>query len=222
MNKLASILGSLGIGAGMMYFFDPEEGSRRRALVRDQITGALNSSDQLIDKAGRDLRNRTQGVLYEAIGVLNEDGVSEHVLEERMRAKLGHVVRNPGVIEVNSDQGEVTVKGLILADEYPRAVSYLSGVRGVKGFNDRLEVIEDLEDAQGLETGGPPPQPKFELMQEHWSPTARLFTTVGGGALALYGMTRRGLAGMMAAVTGIALAARGLTDENLKDLAGLD
>lgn len=220
MNKLTTLLGSLGFGAGLMYFLDPEEGNRRRALVRDQAIRLLNTSDQAIDKTARDLRNRTRGVLSEAIGTL-EEGVEDPVIEERVRSRLGQVVRNPGVVEVAVDEAQVTVKGPVLGDEHDFAVSYLASTRGVREFVDRFEVIENPEDVPGLETGGPPPQPKFELMQENWSPTARLFTTVGGGMLALYGMIRRGFVGSIMTITGMALATRGVTNTKLKELLGL-
>jgi hypothetical protein len=220
MNKLSTLLGSIGLGAGLMYFLDPEEGNRRRALVRDQAISLLNTSDQAIDKTARDLRNRTRGALAEAIGSL-EEGVPDPVIEQRVRSRLGQVVRNPGVVDVSVDEGQVTVRGPALADEHDFAVSYLASTRGAREFVDRFEVIQKPEDAPGLETAGPPPKPKFELMQENWSPTARLFTTAGGGMLALYGMIRRGFVGSIMAITGMALATRGLTNTDLKELFDL-
>lgn len=220
MSKLTTLLGSIGLGAGLMYFFDPEGGNRRRALVRDQAISLLNTSDRAIDKTARDLRNRTKGVLSEAIGTL-EEGAGDSVIEERVRSRLGQVVRNPGVVELSIDQGKVTASGPMLADEHDFAVSYLASTRGVREFVDRFEAIENPEDAPGLETGGPPPQPKFELMQENWSPTARLFTAVGGGMLALYGIIRRGFVGSIMTISGMALATRGLTNTKLKELFGM-
>lgn len=220
MNKITTLMGSIGLGAGLMYFMDPEEGNRRRALVRDQVVSLLNSSDRAIDKTARDLRNRTRGVLSEAIGSL-EENVPDSVIEQRVRSRLGQVVRNPGVVEVSVDQGQVTIQGQVLADEHDFAVAYLASTRGVREFVDRFEVIQKPEDVPGLETGGPPPKPKFELMQENWSPTARLFTTAGGGMLALYGMIRRGFVGSIMALSGLALATRGITNTNLKELFDL-
>jgi hypothetical protein len=36
MNKALLLVGSLGLGAGLMYMLDPEKGSRRRELTRVQ------------------------------------------------------------------------------------------------------------------------------------------------------------------------------------------
>jgi len=51
MNKAITWLYGAGIGAGLMYVFDPERGRRRRALARDQIVRTWRSTDDLIDKA---------------------------------------------------------------------------------------------------------------------------------------------------------------------------
>ena len=38
MEQTLRLLGGIGLGAGLMYFLDPQQGRRRRALVRDQFT----------------------------------------------------------------------------------------------------------------------------------------------------------------------------------------
>lgn len=45
--RLKTLLTSLGLGAGMMYFFDPEQGNRRRALVRDKANSLVNNVDDI-------------------------------------------------------------------------------------------------------------------------------------------------------------------------------
>jgi hypothetical protein len=37
MNKGLAVLVGAGMGAGLMYFYDPQMGRRRRALTRDQL-----------------------------------------------------------------------------------------------------------------------------------------------------------------------------------------
>lgn len=63
------ILGALGIGALAMYFFDPENGRRRRALVRDKATHYGNEAQRYADATYNDLRNRAQGVVAETRGL---------------------------------------------------------------------------------------------------------------------------------------------------------
>src|SRR5512146_520769 len=59
--KLKTLLVSLGLGAGLMYFLDPQQGNRRRALVRNRVNGVVNSLDYSLDTATPDMRNRTRG-----------------------------------------------------------------------------------------------------------------------------------------------------------------
>ena len=41
MTRIGAFLRGIGAGAGFMYFFDPDRGKRRRALVRDQMNGHI-------------------------------------------------------------------------------------------------------------------------------------------------------------------------------------
>ncbi len=56
----------LGLGAAAMYLLDPEQGRRRRALARDQMTKAQRVIRERASGVARDLRNRTYGTAAEA------------------------------------------------------------------------------------------------------------------------------------------------------------
>lgn len=58
---LRGFLTTLGLGAGTMYFYDPDQGERRRAMLRDQATKMQNDMQDLWSKGTRDLQNRAQG-----------------------------------------------------------------------------------------------------------------------------------------------------------------
>ena len=64
------ILGALGIGALAMYFFDPENGRRRRALLRDKAVHYNKEAREYADATYKDLRNRAQGVVAETRGLV--------------------------------------------------------------------------------------------------------------------------------------------------------
>ena len=66
------ILGALGIGALAMYFFDPENGRRRRALMRDKAVHYGNEAQKYADSTYNDLRNRAQGVVAETRGYVEK------------------------------------------------------------------------------------------------------------------------------------------------------
>ncbi|MFN6964343.1 MAG: hypothetical protein ACK4S4_11330 [Pyrinomonadaceae bacterium] len=66
MKGIFTILGGLGVGAALMYFFDPQEGSRRRALVKDKATSINDRAQDAISGRVQDVTNRAKGLLHEA------------------------------------------------------------------------------------------------------------------------------------------------------------
>jgi hypothetical protein len=66
MKGIFAILGGLGAGAALMYLFDPNEGNRRRGLIRDKATSLNNSAQTAVGGRVRDLSNRAKGLLNES------------------------------------------------------------------------------------------------------------------------------------------------------------
>ena len=61
-----ALLGGFGAGIALMYFLDPEQGTRRRALLRDQVTKWTRIGRETAEGKAKDIRNRTMGVMHEA------------------------------------------------------------------------------------------------------------------------------------------------------------
>jgi hypothetical protein len=53
---------AVGLGAAVGYFFDPDMGRRRRALVRDQVVRLIRIAREEVRAGVRDASNRAQGV----------------------------------------------------------------------------------------------------------------------------------------------------------------
>jgi hypothetical protein len=51
------------LGAGAMYFFDPQQGRRRQALLEDQCRRLSRETTEGLDAAWRDLGNRARGTI---------------------------------------------------------------------------------------------------------------------------------------------------------------
>ena len=81
-NPLLLIKGA-GLGAGMMYFFDPASGNRRRSLIRDQLVHACTASNKKAGVVYRDASNRLQGVKTELHSLIEPSsaGIVERVQE---------------------------------------------------------------------------------------------------------------------------------------------
>jgi hypothetical protein len=61
-----TLLGGFGAGIALMYFFDPEQGKRRRALLRDQVVKWTRVTSETVSGKTKDLSNRAAGAAIEA------------------------------------------------------------------------------------------------------------------------------------------------------------
>jgi len=144
MNRNLSLLSAAGIGAGLMYLFDPSRGKRRRALLANKITHAGKVASNTTVRTGRDIRNRVQGLVAEVQSLLQTTEVSDQVLQARVRSKLGRVVSHPGAIDVKAENGDVVLSGPILAAEEHPLIDAVFHVGGVKNIENLLELRESV------------------------------------------------------------------------------
>ncbi|MCA1590107.1 MAG: YtxH domain-containing protein [Acidobacteria bacterium] len=66
MRGIVALLGGLGAGAALMYLFDPKDGNRRRALIRDKGVKFNRITRETMSGRVHDLANRAKGMLHEA------------------------------------------------------------------------------------------------------------------------------------------------------------
>jgi uncharacterized membrane protein len=220
-NTGLGLLGGIGLGAALMYFLDPDRGRRRRGLVRDQVVSAVSKADDAVGATARDLGNRARGLASEARSRFKQDEASDEVLVARVRAELGRAVSHPSAIEVTAEQGRVTLSGPILAREVDDVLSTVRSVRGVADVENQLEVHERPDNIPALQGGSERRGGEFELMQENWSPAARLLVGTAGAALALYGSRRQDAIGAALGLAGLTLFARSATNTELRRLTGV-
>ena len=210
------------LGALAMYFLDPREGRRRRARTQDRMVHAGKRVNQAGRVTARDTVHRARGVLATARKLFEHEEVSDAVLVERVRAELGRAVSHPHALEVAADHGHVTLSGPVLSEEVRPLLRCVRGVPGARAVSDRLTVYEDAEaqHVSSLQGGHPRQGARFELLQEHWSPAARLAAgTVGAGLLASSFRARTGARAVLG-TTGSALLARALTNRSLSSFLG--
>ena len=119
MNKGLAVVGSVGLGAALMYIFDPDRGKRRRALLRDKVEATGNKLSDKVEKMGRDLSNRAYGVVAETKSIFQPDEVTDDVLVDRVRSRLGRIPAHISAFDLAANDGVVTLRGQILADEVP-------------------------------------------------------------------------------------------------------
>jgi uncharacterized membrane protein len=218
MNRL--LIGG-ALGALAMYFLDPQGGRRRRARTRDKVVHAAHVINEAGKVTARDTVHRAAGMWAGTRRLFQRGDTSDQALVGRVRAALGRAVSHPHAIEVAAQGGHVYVAGPILAHEVRGFLKCVRGVTGVRAVSDQLTVYENSEGVSALQGGEPRRGERFELLQENWSPAARLATGAAGAAL-MISATRAG-AGMspLLALSGGALLARAVTNLDLPSLVGL-
>lgn len=222
MTSKTSVIGGFGLGAGLMYLLDPDRGRRRRAIVRDRLSSRIGDSEAFLGKTARDSANRARGLLARTRTRVTPGGrVSDDVLAERVRSKLGRYVSHPGAIEVDAQRGRVVLRGPILAGEADDLLNAVATVRGVRQVENELEVHEQAGDVPGLQGEGRRTGETAELAQERWSPAFRFAAGSVGAAMTIAGLRRLGLLGAATAAVGAGLMARGVSNRPVRRLTGI-
>lgn len=144
---------SIGLGAMLAFMVDPNRGRRRRALMRDRLVHAGRKTRDALDATTRDVANRTSGVIEAARGRWTTESREDRRLTEQVRAALGRASSYPRAINVDSMDGNVTLRGSIIAHELNDLVAAIWRVRGVKAVSNELESrfsVEDISDLHDL------------------------------------------------------------------------
>ena len=213
-----------GVGAGMVvgYLLDPDRGHARRARLRDKTVRVARKLNGGAEGLAKDAANRGRGMVagtrYRFAGNQVDDA---RVLHERVRAELGRHVRHPHAVRVEIDGDTATLTGDVLAEEVSRTLRALRRVPGVGGVEARWAVHEDATGVPALQGEGRHREPIPELLQESWSPTARMLM----GSAALSGLVAaRGLPAVVAAPlrgASAVLGVRALTNLPLRRITGI-
>lgn len=220
MTRAGWLLGGVGLGAGGMYWADPRSGRARRAHVREKAWHLIAEAGDALQVVGRDMAHRVRGLVFRLRGRLHEEDVDDVTLEARVRSALGRVCSHPGAIRVTCRLGRVELKGPILAHEVKQVLARVRQVRGVREIDDDLESHPEAGGHPDLQGGVGRPGMRPELLQHHWSPTARFLVGLGSMGLVGYGLTCRGPWKLLS-VPGVLLGLRSLTNLELKQLTGV-
>ncbi|HVK55717.1 MAG TPA: SRPBCC family protein [Burkholderiales bacterium] len=215
------LFSAAAVGALVMFTLDPRRGRSRRATAQEKVMGLASKAGHEMNVAARDLKSRLRGAWSEARRVLKRSDVTDdRVVEERVRSKIGRVVSHPHAIDVMVWQGRVTLTGPVLASEEPGLVDAVRSTQGVKNIENRLDVHVRRDHISSLQGGAGQPWTKAEWMREDWPLALRLAAAIGGGGLALYGLSRRGGLGAATTVVGIGLLVRGALNAPMRRLIG--
>src|SRR5260370_19506344 len=177
MSTLTKTIGAATVGGLLVYFLDPDTGGRRRALAKDRAVNFVKEADRAIGKASRDLSNRARGTVAEARSLLPFRDVSDEVLVEQVRARIGRVISYPHFVEVSARDAAITLSGAVLERELGDLVSTVSSLRHVLSVRNELKGYERPQDIPGIQQGAA----RRRTAAPGWTPPPRLPRGVAAG-----------------------------------------
>jgi hypothetical protein len=144
-------------GAAAAWLLSPQEGARRRAVLRDGVRARARRAALVGGRLGRDLRNRALGASARMRRALAaEEAVPDDKLAQRVRSRLGRETSHPHALDVEAHDGSIVLRGPILADEADRVLRAARSVRGVWRIEDRLDRHCAAESVPALQGEGRP------------------------------------------------------------------
>ena len=191
MRKTTIALASIGVGAGLMYLADPQEGRRRRARLRDAAVHTAHRVQATAGSASRDAEQRVGGLAARALAsVVERPAPADEVLAARVRTRVGRLVSHPGAIDVTATSGRVTLTGPVFEAEVQQLVDGVRAVPGVTAIDNHLEPHAEAGDISALQGPGPLPLDTTRGWLR-WTPTTRVIAGVAGLGLMAFASRRR-------------------------------
>lgn len=135
MGRLFQLAAAFAAGAATMYMLDPVAGRRRRAMARDKAAAAGHDVQAFAHDTARHAADRLRGVAAQGRAGPPAD---DHQLLDRIRSKLGHLVAQPGKVDVHVADGLVTLSGSAGASEMDALIAAVSGMPGVERVDNQL------------------------------------------------------------------------------------
>jgi osmotically-inducible protein OsmY len=134
----------LGLGAAiaaLTYFFDPQNGARRRNTARDRVLAFLRQSGRKAGRAGRAVASEAHGLKQKATHLKEEDKPQpdDVTLARKVESEIFRDADVPkGRINVNAEAGVVYLRGELddpdLIKDLEKAARSVQGVREVENL----------------------------------------------------------------------------------------
>jgi osmotically-inducible protein OsmY len=155
MMRIARLMRGIASGAAVMYFFDPQMGARRRALLRDKAVRMFNRTSDRLETATEMAADRAKGIAAETVRRFNPQPVSDEILVARVRSEMGRYLQHPHAVEVTANNGHITLTGNILAHEVQPLLTKLKNMQFVQSIDNRLQAHEEAANVPDFQRGIP-------------------------------------------------------------------
>jgi osmotically-inducible protein OsmY len=145
---MRKLLALIGVGAALTYFFDPQQGRRRRAMAKDRVAGFFRQRARKAEQVGRAASAQAEGLVEKAKHHQEEPKPQpdDVTLARKVESEIFRDPEVPkGQINVNAENGKVYLRGEVGQPELIRDLE--ERARSVQGVQD----VENLLHLPGAE-----------------------------------------------------------------------
>lgn len=135
------LLGLVGIGAALTYFFDPQQGRRRRAMARDRVAGFVRRRARQGERLGRAASAQTEGLVQKAKHLEEEPKPQpdDVTLTRKVETEIFRDADIPkGQINVNAENGKIYLRGEVVKPEM------------IKDLEERARKVQGVQEVENL------------------------------------------------------------------------
>jgi osmotically-inducible protein OsmY len=128
------------LGAALAYFFDPQNGRRRRNVTRDRAAAFFRRGARKTERAGRAVAAEAHGLKQKATHLREEQKDFDDVtLARKVETELFRPADAPkGSVNVNVENGVVYLRGEVeqpdMIEDLEKRAKKIQGVRGVENL----------------------------------------------------------------------------------------
>ena len=134
-QKRRSMLLGLGTGLAIGYFFDPDNGNRRRKIARDRVVALFRTSAQRGARLGRYAASETYGKLQRVRRAgPSSPPPNDATLARKVESEVLGASPLKGKVSVNAEHGVVVLRGEVESEDDGRTLE--EQVRAVSGVQD--------------------------------------------------------------------------------------
>ena len=130
MKRMMKFMATMAFGAGLAMLMDPVRGKARRAQLRDQTAAKMRDAKREVEQRARYESGRVKGAAHE---LMHDDQAptTDHDLLQKVKSEaLGPA--GAANLEIDVNNGTVTLTGDITDDDLLRRVRSVSGVEDVR------------------------------------------------------------------------------------------
>jgi osmotically-inducible protein OsmY len=138
---MRKLLGLVALGAALTYFFDPQQGRRRRAIAKDRVTAFFRQRMGKAEQVAQPASAQAEGLVQKATHFEEEPKPQpdDVTLARKVETEIFRDADVPkGQINVNAENGKIVLRGEVEKPEL------------IKDLEERTRKVQGVQDVENL------------------------------------------------------------------------